>query len=145
MYSESSPFSCSSQCQARVPWCLQWTLVSYCYKTNKVCLYICIYPFYRLHCFSEDVLPSIHADPEYPCELVGTWNTWYGEQDQAGKSPEACGIGHISKRLACIWPKKRTLHSLKSIKNFERMQMSKLYLTLTAHDSLGLWPHLWFS
>lgn len=35
--------------------------------------------------FSEDVLPSIHADPEYPCELVGTWNTWYGEQDQAGK------------------------------------------------------------
>lgn len=36
--------------------------------------------------FSEDVLPSIHGDPEYPCELVGTWNTWYGEQDQAGKS-----------------------------------------------------------
>uniref|UniRef100_A0A3Q1EXE0 Mitochondrial ribosomal protein S17 n=1 Tax=Acanthochromis polyacanthus TaxID=80966 RepID=A0A3Q1EXE0_9TELE len=33
----------------------------------------------------EDVLPSIHADSEYPCELVGTWNTWYGEQDQAGK------------------------------------------------------------
>ncbi|XP_054610442.1 protein NipSnap homolog 2-like isoform X2 [Dunckerocampus dactyliophorus] len=31
----------------------------------------------------EGVLPSIHADPEYPCELVGTWNTWYGEQDQA--------------------------------------------------------------
>ncbi|KAG7224614.1 hypothetical protein INR49_011367 [Caranx melampygus] len=31
----------------------------------------------------EKVLPSIHADPEYPCELVGTWNTWYGEQDQA--------------------------------------------------------------
>ncbi|KAA0720550.1 Protein NipSnap -like protein 2 [Triplophysa tibetana] len=31
----------------------------------------------------EDVLPSIHADPNYPCELVGTWNTWYGEQDQA--------------------------------------------------------------
>uniref|UniRef100_A0A669CMU6 Nipsnap homolog 2 n=1 Tax=Oreochromis niloticus TaxID=8128 RepID=A0A669CMU6_ORENI len=31
----------------------------------------------------EDVLPSIHTDPEYPCELVGTWNTWYGEQDQA--------------------------------------------------------------
>ncbi|TNN66401.1 Protein NipSnap 2 [Liparis tanakae] len=30
-----------------------------------------------------DVLPSIHADPEFPCELVGTWNTWYGEQDQA--------------------------------------------------------------
>uniref|UniRef100_A0A3B4A5U2 Uncharacterized protein n=1 Tax=Periophthalmus magnuspinnatus TaxID=409849 RepID=A0A3B4A5U2_9GOBI len=32
----------------------------------------------------EEVLPSIHANPEYPCELVGTWNTWYGEQDQAG-------------------------------------------------------------
>ncbi|CAJ1065537.1 protein NipSnap homolog 2-like [Xyrichtys novacula] len=32
---------------------------------------------------NEDVLPSIHADKYYPCELVGTWNTWYGEQDQA--------------------------------------------------------------
>uniref|UniRef100_W5M983 Nipsnap homolog 2 n=2 Tax=Lepisosteus oculatus TaxID=7918 RepID=W5M983_LEPOC len=31
----------------------------------------------------EEVLPSIHADKHYPCELVGTWNTWYGEQDQA--------------------------------------------------------------
>uniref|UniRef100_A0A8C7Z1P4 Nipsnap homolog 2 n=1 Tax=Oryzias sinensis TaxID=183150 RepID=A0A8C7Z1P4_9TELE len=31
----------------------------------------------------EDVLPTIHADKYYPCELVGTWNTWYGEQDQA--------------------------------------------------------------
>uniref|UniRef100_A0A8C1V7Y6 Uncharacterized protein n=1 Tax=Cyprinus carpio TaxID=7962 RepID=A0A8C1V7Y6_CYPCA len=32
-----------------------------------------------------EVLPSIHRDSGYPCELVGTWNTWYGEQDQAGK------------------------------------------------------------
>lgn len=31
----------------------------------------------------EDVLPSIHNDKHYPCELVGTWNTWYGDQDQA--------------------------------------------------------------
>ncbi|XP_051891646.1 protein NipSnap homolog 2 isoform X2 [Pristis pectinata] len=30
-----------------------------------------------------DVLPKIHKDEKYPCELVGTWNTWYGEQDQA--------------------------------------------------------------
>lgn len=35
---------------------------------------------------SEEVLPSIHADKYYPCELVGTWNTWYGEQDQAGRN-----------------------------------------------------------
>lgn len=35
---------------------------------------------------SEEVLPSIHADKYYPCELVGTWNTWYGEQDQAGRT-----------------------------------------------------------
>jgi hypothetical protein len=34
---------------------------------------------------SEEVLPSINADSHYPCELIGTWNTWYGEQDQAGK------------------------------------------------------------
>uniref|UniRef100_A0A6I8RDY4 Nipsnap homolog 2 n=1 Tax=Xenopus tropicalis TaxID=8364 RepID=A0A6I8RDY4_XENTR len=31
----------------------------------------------------EEVLPKIHADEDYPCTLVGTWNTWYGEQDQA--------------------------------------------------------------
>lgn len=40
-----------------------------------------------INCFcthSEQVLPSIHTNPDYPCELVGTWNTWYGEQDQAG-------------------------------------------------------------
>uniref|UniRef100_A0A8C8CSP9 Uncharacterized protein n=1 Tax=Oncorhynchus tshawytscha TaxID=74940 RepID=A0A8C8CSP9_ONCTS len=35
---------------------------------------------------SEETLPSIHNDKYYPCELVGTWNTWYGEQDQAGKN-----------------------------------------------------------
>ncbi|XP_026527476.1 protein NipSnap homolog 2 [Notechis scutatus] len=31
----------------------------------------------------EKVLPKIHEGKEYPCTLVGTWNTWYGEQDQA--------------------------------------------------------------
>uniref|UniRef100_A0A8B9H7E2 Nipsnap homolog 2 n=1 Tax=Astyanax mexicanus TaxID=7994 RepID=A0A8B9H7E2_ASTMX len=37
---------------------------------------------YKIQCI-EAVLPNIHSDPQYPCELVGTWNTWYGEQDQA--------------------------------------------------------------
>uniref|UniRef100_A0A8C8FXS8 NIPSNAP domain-containing protein n=1 Tax=Oncorhynchus tshawytscha TaxID=74940 RepID=A0A8C8FXS8_ONCTS len=37
---------------------------------------------YKIQC-SEEVLPSINADSHYPCELIGTWNTWYGEQDQA--------------------------------------------------------------
>lgn len=52
--------------------------------------------------FSEDVLPSIHADPEYPCELVGTWNTWYGEQDQAGMCvvPEMANKKSYSKKVA---------------------------------------------
>ncbi|XP_029801572.1 protein NipSnap homolog 2 [Suricata suricatta] len=31
----------------------------------------------------QEVLPKIHEDKHYPCTLVGTWNTWYGEQDQA--------------------------------------------------------------
>ncbi|CAI5795096.1 NIPSNAP domain-containing protein [Podarcis lilfordi] len=31
----------------------------------------------------QEVLPKIHEGKEYPCTLVGTWNTWYGEQDQA--------------------------------------------------------------
>lgn len=58
---------------------------------NNFILTPCLAKFFRgdtcvamFSFFSEDVLPSIHADPEYPCELVGTWNTWYGEQDQAG-------------------------------------------------------------
>lgn len=34
---------------------------------------------------SQEVLPKIHEDKHYPCTLVGTWNTWYGEQDQAGR------------------------------------------------------------
>lgn len=53
--------------------------------------------FHTLMCvffFSEKVLPSIHANPEYPCELVGTWNTWYGEQDQAGEN-----TAHIKHRV----------------------------------------------
>lgn len=62
-----------------------WTGV--CLKVNiaRRLLFIeglnsCIFPIH-----SEEVLPSIHADKYYPCELVGTWNTWYGEQDQAGR------------------------------------------------------------
>uniref|UniRef100_A0A8B9XI18 Uncharacterized protein n=1 Tax=Bos mutus grunniens TaxID=30521 RepID=A0A8B9XI18_BOSMU len=31
----------------------------------------------------QEMLPQIHEDKHYPCTLVGTWNTWYGEQDQA--------------------------------------------------------------
>uniref|UniRef100_A0A8C3CCE5 Nipsnap homolog 1 n=1 Tax=Cairina moschata TaxID=8855 RepID=A0A8C3CCE5_CAIMO len=31
----------------------------------------------------EEVLPKLHLDADYPCDLVGNWNTWYGEQDQA--------------------------------------------------------------
>uniref|UniRef100_A0A674HL63 Nipsnap homolog 1 n=1 Tax=Taeniopygia guttata TaxID=59729 RepID=A0A674HL63_TAEGU len=34
----------------------------------------------------EEVLPKLHSDPDYPCDLVGNWNTWYGEQDQAGEA-----------------------------------------------------------
>lgn len=44
-----------------------------------------VYRFVSVCILSADIFPSIHADPEYPCELVGTWNTWYGEQDQAGE------------------------------------------------------------
>uniref|UniRef100_A0A8C9MJ44 Nipsnap homolog 1 n=1 Tax=Serinus canaria TaxID=9135 RepID=A0A8C9MJ44_SERCA len=35
---------------------------------------------------TEEVLPKLHSDPDYPCDLVGNWNTWYGEQDQAGEA-----------------------------------------------------------
>ncbi|CAM9961398.1 unnamed protein product [Lampetra fluviatilis] len=32
---------------------------------------------------SAEALMKLHNDASYPCELVGSWNTWYGEQDQA--------------------------------------------------------------
>ncbi|KAK1156500.1 hypothetical protein AOXY_G25478, partial [Acipenser oxyrinchus oxyrinchus] len=32
---------------------------------------------------SAEVQSRLHSDQDYPCEIVGSWNTWYGEQDQA--------------------------------------------------------------
>lgn len=32
-----------------------------------------------------EVQSRLHRDQDYPCEVVGSWNTWYGDQDQAGK------------------------------------------------------------
>lgn len=34
--------------------------------------------------FRAEVQNKLHRDQDYPCEVVGSWNTWYGEQDQAG-------------------------------------------------------------
>uniref|UniRef100_A0A4W4F7I2 NIPSNAP domain-containing protein n=1 Tax=Electrophorus electricus TaxID=8005 RepID=A0A4W4F7I2_ELEEL len=28
-------------------------------------------------------LSELHSNADYPCEVAGSWNTWYGEQDQA--------------------------------------------------------------
>lgn len=41
----------------------------------------------------EEVLPKLHLDADYPCDLVGNWNTWYGEQDQAGEGKLAVAPG----------------------------------------------------
>ncbi|XP_061674140.1 protein NipSnap homolog 1 isoform X2 [Syngnathoides biaculeatus] len=30
-----------------------------------------------------EVQKRLHQDEDYPCEVIGSWNTWYGEQDQA--------------------------------------------------------------
>ncbi|KAA0716857.1 Protein NipSnap -like protein 1 [Triplophysa tibetana] len=32
---------------------------------------------------SAEVQKELHQDEDYPSEVVGSWNTWYGEQDQA--------------------------------------------------------------
>lgn len=48
----------------------------------------------------EEVLPKLHSDADYPCDLVGNWNTWYGEQDQAGEGEgkdSAGGRGWLSR------------------------------------------------
>lgn len=38
-----------------------------------------------LHFLRAEVQNKLHQDKDYPCEVVGSWTTWYGEQDQAGK------------------------------------------------------------
>ncbi|XP_029534540.1 protein NipSnap homolog 1-like [Oncorhynchus nerka] len=30
-----------------------------------------------------EVQHKLHLDQDYPCDVVGSWNTWYGDQDQA--------------------------------------------------------------
>lgn len=40
------------------------------------------------------MLPKLHSDADYPCDLVGNWNTWYGEQDQAGENGQAKTSAH---------------------------------------------------
>uniref|UniRef100_A0A8C1TZ54 Nipsnap homolog 1 (C. elegans) n=1 Tax=Cyprinus carpio TaxID=7962 RepID=A0A8C1TZ54_CYPCA len=34
---------------------------------------------------SDEVQKELHRDASYPCEVIGSWNNWYGEQDQAGE------------------------------------------------------------
>lgn len=38
-----------------------------------------------LYFLRAEVQNKLHQDKDYPCEVVGSWTTWYGEQDQAGK------------------------------------------------------------
>ncbi|TNN51180.1 Protein NipSnap 2 [Liparis tanakae] len=40
----------------------------------------CLQDYNRLE---AEVQTRLHEDQDYPCEVVGSWNTWYGEQDQA--------------------------------------------------------------
>lgn len=68
---------------------------------------------------SEDVLPSIHADPEYPCELVGTWNTWYGEQDQAGKSTPSSSLSEHTLTIICLIKDSHTSSNLGLDRHFD--------------------------
>lgn len=46
-------------------------------------------------CLRAEVQNKLHQDQDYPCEVVGSWNTWYGEQDQAGELHHTLG-GNIN-------------------------------------------------
>lgn len=50
-----------------------------------LCLELCVFVHLFYADFRAEVQNKLHQDREYPCEVVGSWNTWYGEQDQAGK------------------------------------------------------------
>ncbi|RXM95060.1 Protein NipSnap-like 2 [Acipenser ruthenus] len=77
----------------------------------------------------EDVLPSIHADKHYPCELVGTWNTWYGEQDQAAQLRR-------QRKMA-----NRVLHSLGSGLNQARTRVRTQGLAVFSSRGLAASNH----
>lgn len=52
---------------------------------------------------SQEVLPKIHEEKHYPCALVGTWNTWYGEQDQAGRRWQHNPVYTLCLQLFFLW------------------------------------------
>lgn len=52
-------------------------------QTYTVSVILCLYTF--PHEFRAEVQSKLHLDQDYPCDVVGSWNTWYGDQDQAGK------------------------------------------------------------
>lgn len=64
-------------------------LVVHCHEMTVFYNCLCIHIKYSVFSFNIDcraeVQYRLHQDQEYPCEVVGSWNTWYGEQDQAGK------------------------------------------------------------
>lgn len=58
-------------------------------------------------CLRAEVQKKLHLDQDYPCEVVGSWNTWYGEQDQAGELHHARYINHMEftySGVAAVWP-----------------------------------------
>lgn len=64
------------------------TLYHNCTHIHKVreCLCACAVYICLLYAnFRAEVQKRLHQDQDYPCEVVGSWNTWYGEQDQSGK------------------------------------------------------------
>lgn len=57
---------------------------------ETVCSICLQYKSWNSLCFLRaEVQNKLHKDQDYPCEVVGSWNTWYGEQDQAGEH-ECC-------------------------------------------------------
>uniref|UniRef100_A0A8C8G7U6 NIPSNAP domain-containing protein n=1 Tax=Oncorhynchus tshawytscha TaxID=74940 RepID=A0A8C8G7U6_ONCTS len=53
---------------------------------------------YKIHL---SFLSKLHLDQDYSCEVVGSWNTWYGDQDQAGKY--ICLTGGSGNFEFCFW------------------------------------------
>lgn len=67
---------------------MSFSVTTLCIIERKRLLYVLyvhnksVKTFYFLR---AEVQNRLHQDQDYPCEVVGSWNTWYGEQDQAGK------------------------------------------------------------
>ncbi|XP_037536143.1 protein NipSnap homolog 1 [Nematolebias whitei] len=81
-----------------------------------------------------EVQNKLHQDREYPCEVVGSWNTWYGEQDQAV---------HLWRYRGGFPALTQCLHKLRANKEYLDFQKERAKMLLSRQNQLLLEFSFW--